>query len=200
VRRAAAVVLAAVALAGCGRGKSEPPVTVSRFDAVKAGAPATDGARWCDAFYASGGPRLDLPALASARPGDVVPALAVGRPVWVNVWATWCVPCRREMPLLLRWRDRMHKDGIEVEMVFLSVDAKAADLTAFLQANPEVAPSPSARLLAPDGLDPWLARFVSPVPAGIPVQVLAGADGAVRCVKSGSLRDGDYPLVASLLR
>ena len=200
MRRAAVVVLAGVALATCGCGKSEPPVTVSRFEAVKAAAPATDGARWCDAFYASGGPRLDLPPVSPARPGGAVPALTAGRPVWVNVWATWCVPCRREMPLLLRWRDRMHKDGIDVEMVFLSVDAKEADLTAFLQANPDVAPPPSARLLTPAGLDPWLARFVSPVPAGIPVQVLAGADGAIRCVKSGSLRDGDYPLVASLLR
>ncbi len=199
MRRTTAIVLAGAALTCGGCGQSDPPVTVSRFDAVKAAAPATDGARWCDAFYAAGGPRLELPAVAPAR-GDAVPSLPAGRPVWVNVWATWCVPCRREMPLLLHWRDRMRKDGIEVEMVFLSVDAREPDLTAFLGANPEIAPGFSVRLLKPDGLDPWLTRFVSPVPAGIPVQVLAGADGAVRCVKSGSLRDGDYPLVASLLR
>ena len=81
MRRTAAVVLAGVALACCGCGKSEPPVTVSRFDAVKAAAPATDGARWCDAFYTSGGPRLDLPALAPARPGGVVILPASSGPV-----------------------------------------------------------------------------------------------------------------------
>ena len=190
----------AVLLAVVGCGNSEPPPTMARFDAVKAVAPTTDAARWCDAFFASGGPRLELPPVTAARPGEPAPTLPSGRPVWVNVWATWCTPCRREMPLLLRWRDALRKDGVDVELVFLSVDAKGDLLSAFLKENPEMAPGSSARLLAAGDLDSWLGRYAKPAPSGIPVQVLAGADGAVRCVRAGSLRDGDYPLVASLLR
>ncbi len=42
-------------------------------------------------------PSLTLPALDGA-PVDLA---ATGEPTIVNVWATWCPPCRRELPLLV---------------------------------------------------------------------------------------------------
>jgi thiol-disulfide isomerase/thioredoxin len=38
----------------------------------------------------------------------------------VNFWATWCAPCRREIPLLRRIRDERGRDGVEV--VGIAVD------------------------------------------------------------------------------
>jgi thiol-disulfide isomerase/thioredoxin len=32
----------------------------------------------------------------------------------LNFWATWCEPCRREIPLLLRLRGEYAKDGVEI--------------------------------------------------------------------------------------
>ena len=42
-------------------------------------------------------PALSLPALDG---GSVALTGFVGKPTVVNLWATWCPPCRREMPLL----------------------------------------------------------------------------------------------------
>ncbi len=42
-------------------------------------------------------PALSLPALDG---GSVALAGFIGKPTVVNLWATWCPPCRREMPLL----------------------------------------------------------------------------------------------------
>ena len=48
-----------------------------------------------------------------------------GRYVLLNVWATWCVPCREEMPALARLQQKL--GGPEFEVVALSVDSAGAD-------------------------------------------------------------------------
>src|SRR5688500_14484813 len=37
-----------------------------------------------------------------------------GRPVFVNFWATWCTPCRKEMPEIIAARERYAESGLEV--------------------------------------------------------------------------------------
>lgn len=48
-----------------------------------------------------------------------------GKAVLLNVWATWCVPCREEMPTL----DRLQAElgGPEFEVLALSIDRGGAD-------------------------------------------------------------------------
>jgi thiol-disulfide isomerase/thioredoxin len=48
-----------------------------------------------------------------------------GRIVVLNVWATWCSPCRKEMPALDRLQARF--DQKDVEVVALSIDRKGLD-------------------------------------------------------------------------
>lgn len=43
-----------------------------------------------------------------------------GRVVLLNIWATWCVPCRKEMPTLDRLQAKL--GGPDFEVVALSVD------------------------------------------------------------------------------
>ena len=49
-----------------------------------------------------------------------------GKVVVLNVWATWCKPCRAEMPALERLQHKFGADGLEV--VAVSVDAPLGTL------------------------------------------------------------------------
>jgi thiol-disulfide isomerase/thioredoxin len=187
--------LLSAALTGCGAG--EQP-RISRTEGVKASGQAPAPERWCDVFYTGAdAPALALPKVEPARPGNL-PVLNTNRWVWVNLWATWCGPCRREMPLVVRWHEQLGKDGITADLWFLSVDAKEQDLTRFLQENPSVAPGNSVRLAVPSDLERWLAGFPGAPTGSIPLQIIAAPGGKVRCIRAGSLREGDYPLVKAL--
>jgi thiol-disulfide isomerase/thioredoxin len=40
-----------------------------------------------------------------------------GEVVWLNFWATWCVPCKKELPDIQALYDEMQDDGLEVLIV-----------------------------------------------------------------------------------
>jgi thiol-disulfide isomerase/thioredoxin len=55
-----------------------------------------------------------------------------GKVVLVNFWATWCVPCRREMPMLSAAQTEFKRDGLVV--IYLSLEEPDV-LADFLRAN-----------------------------------------------------------------
>jgi peroxiredoxin len=80
---------------------------------VKAGQPATDFA----ANTLAGAPLK----LSSLR----------GKVVLVDFWASWCEPCKKELPLLDKLAPKLHARGIEIVAVNIDDDTKkAADFLA----------------------------------------------------------------------
>ena len=49
-----------------------------------------------------------------------------GKVVLLNIWATWCVPCRKEMPTLDRLQAKL--GGADFEVVALSIDRRTCAL------------------------------------------------------------------------
>ncbi|MDX8381973.1 MAG: TlpA disulfide reductase family protein [Ghiorsea sp.] len=52
-----------------------------------------------------------------------------GKPVLLHFWASWCPPCRAEMPAMSKWAEA-HP---EVQVVMISLDSDQADAEAFYQ-------------------------------------------------------------------
>jgi thiol-disulfide isomerase/thioredoxin len=59
-------------------------------------------------------PALTLSDLAGK---DITLASFKGKPVVVNFWATWCIPCRNEMPELEKLHRERKSEGLEVLLV-----------------------------------------------------------------------------------
>ena len=70
-----------------------------------------------------------LPAFMGSVGQDIrngLAALAAGKPMVVNLWATWCPPCRREMPVLAA----AQKQETGVSFVFVNQGEAGAGATA----------------------------------------------------------------------
>jgi thiol-disulfide isomerase/thioredoxin len=117
---------------------------------------------------------------------------------WVNVWATWCKPCIKEMPMLAEWEHRFVKAGIATSLDFLSVDEEAATLAAFMKSHPEI--PATLQLKDPEALAPWLAGLGLDPGAGLPIHVFADVQGTIRCVRAAAISENHFATIEKLMR
>ncbi len=137
-------------------------------------------------------PSLDLPPLDGLNSnGAPVPALTdaaiEGKLALVNVWASWCVPCRQEHPILLE----LARDP-RIELVGINYKDKNDNALRFLGelGNP----------FAAVGVDPAGQAAIDWGVYGIPETYLVGPDGTILFKQIGpftpeSLRDKLLPAI-----
>lgn len=163
-------------LAGCDR-QSPAPVQANRSDTVRsdeAVADTTPGSGEVKPDFARRGEAP--PAVTFADPAGKPVTLAAfrGRPVLVNLWATWCAPCVAELPTLAALAKR---DAGRLVVLTVSQDMDAAKAAPFLAAR-------GAEL--PAYTDPGLGLSVA-YAANLPTTVLYGADGRERWRVTGGM-------------
>jgi thiol-disulfide isomerase/thioredoxin len=117
---------------------------------------------------------------------------------WVNVWATWCVPCVEEMGLLANWKNALEKDGLPVSFELLSVDESDAEEKLKGWQKKEL-PGPVKWVKNKDDVGPWLESIGATADSAIPIHALVAPDGKLRCTRVGALHAPDYGSVRALI-
>ena len=114
-----------------------------------------------------------------------------GRPVLLNVWATWCPPCIAELPSIAKLSKRPELKEANVAVVLVSVDQYVEDVKEFTSDRD----LGTANVVVAAGEPP--AEFVS---AAVPTTYLIAPDGRiVRRVVGGMDWDTDE-IAASLVK
>jgi cytochrome c biogenesis protein CcmG, thiol:disulfide interchange protein DsbE len=143
------------------------------------------------------------PGSASAFIGQPAPALAGktidgdaisladlrGQVVLVNVWATWCKPCTKELPELAKLHRELSEQGFSVLGVSVDkrqlLDKVRTEVLRFELGYPTLF-DPESRAITP-----WKVH-------GYPTSVLVGRDGTIRWRRDGMIHPDDPELAKQL--
>jgi cytochrome c biogenesis protein CcmG, thiol:disulfide interchange protein DsbE len=107
--------------------------------------------------------------------------LASGRPRLVNVFASWCVPCIAEAPLLMELR----REGIPIDAV--AVRDAPADVAEFLGRHG----NPYDRI----GADPESRAQIALGSSGVPETFVVDGRGIIRYQHMGPIEPGDLAAI-----
>jgi peroxiredoxin len=142
------------------------------------------------------------PVDAAVSPGSPAPAFTLvardggkvsladlaGQVVMINFWATWCGPCRQEMPLLAQLHDKYEPLGFT--MIGVNVEPDSAAAVTWLKGVPVTFP------ILFDTDSAVAGRFGV---EGMPSSVLVDRNGQVRYIHRG-YKPGDEAKYADMIR
>jgi len=106
-----------------------------------------------------------------------------GKPVYVNFWATWCIPCQRELP---ETQELMARPEDDLAVIAVNRSEPLDRAKAFFTNIDKLNGEPGVSFTV-DGMDPdeTLYRKYTPFPGALPVSVFIDANGKVVKVLTG---------------
>jgi len=126
-------------------------------------------------------PAFALAPAVPGRPGLLSADLANGHPRLINVFASWCVPCIAEAPLLME----LKRQGITIDAV--AVRDRPEDVSAFLARHGD----PFERI----GSDPESRVQLALGSSGVPESFIVDGRGIVRYQHMGPIEPDDLPAI-----
>lgn len=131
-------------------------------------------------------PGFALRAAVPDRPGLTRADFTGGKPRLLNIFASWCIPCAAEAPVLMQ----LHQQGAEIDGI--AIRDHRPDLVAFLASHGD----PYARLGADDVSAVQLAIGSS----GVPETFVIDGRGIIRYQHIGDIRPEDVPTMLEKLK
>jgi len=127
---------------------------------------------------------------ATTLAGDSASTAALaGKVVLLNVWATWCAPCRAEIPYLQSLYEQHRAEGLEI--VGVSVDARGQESAIADFAN-------EFRMTYPIWRDPDERVQSLYMALGVPSSYLIDRTGILRWRRLGTIHASDTTLTRAL--
>ncbi|MFN3332801.1 MAG: TlpA family protein disulfide reductase [Caldilinea sp.] len=181
MRRIFAVVLLLALLAGCGAQSNPNLPSGARLVSISNFPPGIGGGYPQGLLNDSGAPQM-------LRKGDTPPNFILllpdgryttladlkGQQVLINFWATWCPPCRAEMPELLQ----AARDYPELVLLAINVAETPDKVSQFAE---------QFRMDAPVVIDPQGAISDRYNVRGLPTSIFLDADGTIMEVRPGAI-------------
>jgi thiol-disulfide isomerase/thioredoxin len=155
----------------------------SRVDEVVVGDPvpiSVPGGGTVSGPFGTGVPAPDF-SLQTADGKTVQLSDFAGRPVWINIWASWCAPCRAEMPDIEQVIRETGGgiDGSGPVVLLISLGEDPADVQRYLS---------TTRYQLPVLLDPQFSISRDYRITGLPTHFFIDRQGIVRDIAIGALK------------
>lgn len=130
-------------------------------------------------------PEFQLEPASETRPGVSLADFKDGKPRLLNIWASWCLPCKAEAPHL----EALNKAGVEI--VGVAIRDKREDVDRFLAEHG----NPYTRI----GVDDISAIQLEIGSSGVPETFVIDGKGIIRYQHIGDVRAENVPeLLAKL--
>jgi peroxiredoxin len=142
---------------------------------------------------AARGPRRGAPAVeyaATTLEGDTVSLASLrGEVVLLNLWATWCAPCRTETPYLQSLFEERAGDGFRIVGISLDTGDAADQIAAFVEEY-----GVTYTILH----DPQMRGMELYQVLGLPATFLIDREGILRWMRYGPILEGDRDFLDAL--
>ncbi|TFG87813.1 MAG: TlpA family protein disulfide reductase [Chromatiales bacterium] len=162
--------------------------TVDSGDEITANKQGIVSTEDSDAAVGIGSPLPEL-TLNDLRGQPRAVAEWAGRTLLINFWATWCAPCRKEMPLLEQFQQS--QDPARMQVIGIAID-RLDPVVRFLGETGVTYPNLVGEMDATRAAEQFAPGFA------LPLSIVAAPDSTVLAVHIGEIRPSDLEQIAAV--